>query len=88
MSSCLGKTFLIVEETGTGPDHPFSGEKLSVVLALYRYKGKFEKAIDLVNAITSYQGLGHTCGIHTGNDANVDALAMGTKTARVMVNQD
>lgn len=84
-----GKTFLIVEETGTGPDHPFSGEKLSVVLTLYRYtSGKFEQAIDLVNAITGYQGLGHTCGIHTSNDAHVQALALNTRTARVMVNQD
>lgn len=29
----------MVEEQGTGKDHPFSGEKLSVVLALYRYDG-------------------------------------------------
>ncbi|MDD5248671.1 MAG: aldehyde dehydrogenase family protein [Rhodocyclaceae bacterium] len=83
-----GKNFLIVEETGTGPAYPFSGEKLSVVMALYRYAGKIDGAIDLVNAITGYQGLGHTCGIHTANDANVSALALRTKTARVMVNQD
>ncbi len=83
-----GKTFLIVEETGAGPAHPFSGEKLSVVLALYRYAGAIDNAIDLVNAITDYQGLGHTCGIHTRNDAHVEALAMRTRTARVMVNQD
>ncbi|WP_197033028.1 aldehyde dehydrogenase family protein [Thiomonas sp. FB-Cd] len=83
-----GASFLIVEDDGTGPEHPFSGEKLSVVLAAYRYAGSIAKAVDLVNAITSYQGLGHTCGIHTTNDAHVEALAMGTRTARVMVNQD
>jgi sulfoacetaldehyde dehydrogenase len=84
-----GKTFLIVEEDGVGPSHPFSGEKLSVVLTLYRYgAGAIDQAIELVNAITGYQGLGHTCGIHTTNDAHVDALAMRTRTARVMVNQD
>lgn len=78
--------FLVVTEDGAGPDHPFSGEKLSVVLALYRYDGGIQSAIDLVNAITAYQGLGHTCGIHTSDDANVDAVANGTKTARVLVN--
>lgn len=78
--------FLVVTEDGAGPDHPFSGEKLSVVLALYRYDGGIQSAIDLVNAITAYQGLGHTCGIHTTDDANVDAVANGTKTARVLVN--
>lgn len=81
-------TFLVVEEDGTGPDHPFSGEKLSVVLAVYRYAGDIDAAVDLVNAITAYQGLGHTCGIHTRSDEHVDALAHGTKTARVLVNQN
>lgn len=83
-----GRTFLVVEEDGTGPAHPFSGEKLSVVLALYRYRGGIKAAVDRVNEITAYQGLGHSCGIHTKNDANVDALAFGTKTGRVMVNQN
>src|SRR5207253_11046395 len=64
------RTFLIVEEDGTGPEHPFSGEKLSVVLALYRYEGDIAGAVDVVNAITAYQGLGHTCGIHTSRDAH------------------
>ena len=82
------RSFLIVEEDGAGPDHPFSGEKLSVVLALYRYEGDIRVAIDLVNAITSYQGLGHTCGIQTTSDEHVDALANGTRTARVLVNQN
>ena len=83
-----GCPMLIVEETGAGPDDPFSGEKLSVVLALYRYEGDIGAAADLVNAITSYQGLGHTCGIHTSSDANVDQLALSTRTARVLVNQN
>lgn len=79
--------FLIVEEQGVGPEHPFSGEKLSVVLALYRYAGGIEQAIRQVNAITDYQGHGHTCGIHTRDDGHAMALALGTRTARVMVNQ-
>jgi sulfoacetaldehyde dehydrogenase len=83
-----GRTFLIVEEDGTGPEHPFSGEKLCVVLALYRYDGGIDAAVELVNGITSYQGLGHTCGIHTADDDHVQALALGTRTARVLVNQN
>ncbi|MDQ2959446.1 MAG: aldehyde dehydrogenase family protein [Candidatus Dormibacteraeota bacterium] len=87
-SIAADRTFLLVEEDGAGPRHPFSGEKLSVVLALYRYDGGIQRAVELVNAITEYQGLGHTCGIHTRSDASVDALALGTRTARVMVNQN
>ena len=79
--------FLIVEENGTGHDFPFSGEKLSPVLALYKYSGVIENAISQVNAITEYQGQGHTCGIHTSNDEHALALAMQTKTGRVMINQ-
>jgi sulfoacetaldehyde dehydrogenase len=82
------RTFLVVDEDGVGPDHPFSGEKLSVVLAIYRYAGLIDGAVDLVNRITGYQGLGHTCSIHTSRDDHVDALAFGTKTARVLVNQN
>ena len=82
------RSFLMVEEDGTGPEHPFSGEKLSVVLSVYRYSGDIAQAVDIVNAITAYQGLGHTCGIHTTDDAHVDALAFGTRTARVLVNQN
>jgi sulfoacetaldehyde dehydrogenase len=86
-----GRTFLMVEEDGAGPDHPFSGEKLSVVLAVYRYEPDgdgVQGAIDLVNAITDYQGLGHTCGIHTSDGHHVEALANRTRTARVLVNMN
>lgn len=82
------RTFLVVEENSVGEAHPFSGEKLSVVLALYRYMGGIDGAIDLVNRITAYQGAGHTCGIHSSRDDHVMALALGTKTARVLVNQN
>jgi sulfoacetaldehyde dehydrogenase len=82
------RTFLVVEDDGAGPGHPFSGEKLSVVLAVYRYAGGIAQAVEIVNAITGYQGLGHTCGIHTQSDAHVEALANGTRTARVLVNQN
>jgi sulfoacetaldehyde dehydrogenase len=81
------RTFLMVEEDGVGVVHPFSGEKLSVVLALYQYQGGIDSAIGLVNEITSYQGAGHTCGIHSSREDHILALAFGTKTSRVMVNQ-
>ncbi|MEM1153580.1 MAG: aldehyde dehydrogenase family protein [Pseudomonadota bacterium] len=81
-----GKTFLIVPETGAGPDHPFSGEKLTVTMALYKVKD-IDEAIELTNRIQAYQGQGHSCGIYSYNDENIMKLAMGTRTSRVMVNQ-
>jgi len=81
-----GKQFLIVPETGTGPDHPFSGEKLTVTMALYKVKD-IDEAIGLTNSIQGYQGQGHSCGIYSYNDANIMKLAEATRTSRVMVNQ-
>ena len=81
-----GKLFLIVPETGTGPDHPFSGEKLSVVMALYKVKD-IDDAIATTNAIQAYQGQGHSCGIYSYSDDNILRFAHATKTSRVMVNQ-
>ena len=80
--------YLIVEETGAGPDYPFSGEKLSSVLAIYKFSGEIGNAIKQINAITDYQGQGHTCGIHSKNEENIMAVAFNTKTGRVMVNQN
>ena len=76
----------IVPETGAGPDHPFSGEKLTVTMALYKVKD-IDEAIALTNSIQAYQGQGHSCGIYSYNDDNIMKLAAATRTSRVMVNQ-
>jgi len=80
------RTFIIMPETGTGPDHPYSGEKLSVIMAFYKVKD-IDEAISLTNEIQEYQGMGHSCGIYSYNDDNIMKLAEATKTCRVMVNQ-
>jgi sulfoacetaldehyde dehydrogenase len=81
-----GKTFLIVPETGFGADYPFSGEKLSVTMALYRAKD-IDDAIRITNGVQDYQGRGHSCGIYSKNEDNILRLATETYTSRVMVNQ-
>jgi sulfoacetaldehyde dehydrogenase len=81
-----GKSFIMVPESGYGPDHPFSGEKLSVVMALYKVEN-LEAAIELTNRIQEYSGYGHSCGLFTRSDENALQLALGTKTSRVMINQ-
>jgi sulfoacetaldehyde dehydrogenase len=81
-----GKIFFIVPETGSGPDYPFSGEKMTVTMALYRARD-IDEAIALTNQIQAYQGQGHSCGIYSQSDANIMKLAAATRTSRVMVNQ-
>ncbi len=79
-------TFLMVEESGFGREHPFSGEKLSPVLAVYRARD-FAHACAIVESIYAYQGAGHSVGIHTRNDAQPLELGLRLPVARVIVNQ-
>ena len=81
-----GKKFFLVPETGVGEDYPFSREKLSVTVAVYKWK-TFDEAIDLVNRITAYCGAGHSCGIHTASDQRVLELALKVKVSRIMIRQ-
>jgi len=80
---------LVVEEDGFGPDHPFSGEKLSPVLTMYRSRGR-EDAVRIVNAIYAFQGAGHSVGLHIDPEqasAHARHLAEVLPVARVIVNQ-
>ncbi len=81
-----GREFLMIPETGAGPDYPFSGEKLSVTMALYKVQD-IDHAIELTNAIQAYQGEGHSCGIYSYSDDNIMRFADQTRTSRIMVNQ-
>ncbi|OGA67741.1 MAG: sulfoacetaldehyde dehydrogenase [Betaproteobacteria bacterium RIFCSPLOWO2_12_FULL_65_14] len=78
--------FLMVEETGTGPAHPFSGEKLAPVLAVYR-AADFDAAFALTRRIYDYQGKGHSVSIHTRDDTQAMRLGLEMPVARVIVNQ-
>lgn len=77
--------FFIVEETGIGRAHPFSSEKLSLVLAIYRAKD-FKAAASTVHAILDHQGRGHSCGIHTKDPSRARFLAENLDVVRVLVN--
>ena len=57
-------SMLLVAEDGFGADHPFSGEKLSPVLAIYCVP-TFEAAVATVRQIYAWQGAGHSVGLHT-----------------------
>ena len=78
--------FLIVEETGVGPAHPFSGEKLSPVLAFYRVRD-FAAASDLAARLLAYQGAGHSVGLHTRKPERAVELGLTLPVSRVIVNQ-
>lgn len=79
-------SYLAVETSGIGPDHPLSGEKLSRVLTVYRAKD-FVDAVRITREIELHQGAGHSVGLHTRTDDRPLVLAQAIPTSRVIVNQ-
>ena len=81
-----GTKILMVEENGAGADYPFSGEKLSPVLSVYKAKN-FSDAKKIAVKILNYQGIGHSIGIHTNKNDRVIELGLELPVCRVIVNQ-
>tara|TARA_Y100000996_G_scaffold294609_1_gene233128 strand:+ start:22 stop:1416 length:1395 start_codon:yes stop_codon:yes gene_type:complete len=77
---------LMVEENGTGHEHPFSGEKLSPVLTLYR-ADNFETACQRIIELYEFQGKGHSVGIHSKNEKRPLEMGLKLPACRVIVNQ-
>jgi sulfoacetaldehyde dehydrogenase len=81
-----GARALLVEEKGFGPSHPFSGEKLSPVLTLYRAKD-YAEAKEIVRRIYGYQGAGHSVSLHSKVEERALDLGLTLPVARVILNQ-
>jgi sulfoacetaldehyde dehydrogenase len=77
---------LMVEETGTGSEHPFSGEKLCPVLTVYR-AASFEDACRQIEKIYDFQGKGHSVGLHSQDESRPLKMGMNLPACRVIVNQ-
>jgi sulfoacetaldehyde dehydrogenase len=80
------RKFIIVEQEHIGKEHRFSGEKLTSLIAIYRYHG-FSQALDMVRRIYEVGGTGHSCGIYSFDDEHIDALARVAPVSRMMVRQ-
>ena len=78
--------FLVLPASEIGPGHPESGEKLSLVVALYRARN-FDHARELAANILGYQGAGHSVGLHSKRDDRARELGLELPTCRVIVNQ-
>lgn len=78
--------FLLLEEDGVGPQFPFSGEKLSPVLTVYRVLD-FPAAITQVQRIYEFQGKGHSVGVHGASTEQALRLGLELPVCRVIVDQ-
>ena len=77
---------LLVEEREFGPQAPFSGEKLSPVLTVFKAKN-FTDAQRIANGIMDFQGKGHSISIHTSDSQRPLQMGLGMPVCRVIVNQ-
>jgi sulfoacetaldehyde dehydrogenase len=77
---------LLVAEDGVGHEHPFSGEKLSPVLAIYTARD-FDDAAATVARIYAYEGAGHSVGLHSARPERALALGLKLPVSRVIVDQ-
>ncbi len=80
------RKFIVVEGDGIGKQHPFSSEKLTTLLAVYRYNG-FDQALEMMRDIYEVGGKGHSCGIYSFDNDHIDRLAKAAPVSRIMVRQ-
>ncbi len=78
---------LIAECTKVGESEPFSAEKLSPVLAMYK-ADDFKSGADLAKELVSHGGRGHTSVLYTNsqNDDRIKYFGHLMITGRVMIN--
>ena len=78
---------LIAEVKGIGPEVPFSREKLSPTLALYKAE-TYEEALVNAKALLAYDGLGHTAVLYTNtqNEQRIRDFGHEAMASRVLIN--
>lgn len=79
-------TFFMVKETGVGKNYPFSGEKLAVILTVYK-ANDFTDAIQISKNILNYHGRGHSCGLHTSDESHIERIGLEMDVCRLLINQ-
>jgi len=80
-----GTGFLMVLGEKIGPEDPFCGEKLSVVLTVWKWSD-FAEMVERLERILQFSGSGHSCAIHTAEQRQVEELALRAKVGRINVN--
>jgi sulfoacetaldehyde dehydrogenase len=80
------RKFIIVEAREIGPKFNYSHEKLTTLLAVFRFQD-FEAALRMVQQIYEVGGKGHSCGIYSHDDSHIDRLARVAPVSRMMVRQ-
>ncbi|MDD3119049.1 MAG: bifunctional acetaldehyde-CoA/alcohol dehydrogenase, partial [Victivallales bacterium] len=78
---------LLGETEGVGVEYPFSHEKLSPVLAMYKVKD-FDMALERARQLITFGGMGHTSVLYTKptNTERINRFGDAMNTGRTLVN--
>jgi len=77
--------FLMVLGEKPGPEDPFSGEKISLVLTVWKWK-EFSEMVERMKEMQRFSGEGHSSSIHTNKDDRKVELAIKANVGRVNCN--
>ncbi len=81
------RKFIFVIGDGLGKGYPFCSEKLTTLMAVFKYSGEFENALTMMKAIYEVGGKGHSVGIYSHDDDHINRLALVAPVSRIMVRQ-
>ena len=76
---------LVARETGVGKGHPYSSEKLGLILACYVEPDE-DAVLRRCVEILEWEGAGHTFAIHTEDQETAKRFAAAVPASRVLVN--
>jgi sulfoacetaldehyde dehydrogenase len=80
-----GTRFLMVIGEKIGPEDRFSGEKLSLVLTVWKWTD-FSEIVERMKKMHKFSGEGHSASIHTGREDRMEELAIKANVGRVECN--
>ncbi len=80
-----GTRFMMVIGEKIGPEDMFSGEKLSVVLTVWKWSN-FDEMLERLKKILKFSGEGHSASIHTNREDRMEKLAIKANVGRVECN--
>ena len=84
------RKFLVAKGTGSYTESyadVWCREKLTTLLAVHKYEGEFQNAIDIIMAIHQVGGVGHSVGIFSFDETHIHRLALEAHVGRIMVRQ-
>ncbi len=79
------KVIVLESNGGFGPHDPISKEKMCPVLAAFPYQ-YFDQAIEIAQTNLSFEGNGHTAGLHSNNQANIIKAGTELSVSRLIAN--